>query len=284
VQIKRNYWGMMALLAMVATGTCAAQEPANPDGGSPPQQQQQGQMGGGRGQGGPRPLFGKITSIGAGNLVIARQDGSTVTVTLTAQTEFRKDREPAKVSDFKAGDMVMVRGDENADHTVTAKTIGGRSGGPEGGPGDGPGRGGPGGGGPRGGGPGGAPGGAPMGTLGKDYVAGEIKSIDAPKLTVLRPDGVTQTIELNEETSLHKGRESITMADIKVGDHVMARGAAQNGAFVPKGVMVVNPEQWQRMQQRAGETSAPKPADSAAPPAAPAPTTTAPAPGAQPQE
>jgi hypothetical protein len=76
-----------------------------------------------------------------------------------------------------------------------------------------------------------------------------VKSIDAPKLTVLRPDNVTQTLELNEETSLRKGRESITMADIQPGDHVVVRGAVQNNTFVPKNVMVLSPEQWKRMQE-----------------------------------
>ncbi len=171
-----------------------------------------------------------------------------MTVKLTPQTEFRKDREPAKVTDFKVGDMVMVRGDENPDHTVTAKLIGGRTGG---GPG---------------GGLGGRPGGGMMmGTLGKDYVAGDVKSIDAPKITVLRTDNVTQVLELNEETSLRKGRESITMADIKVGDHVMARGAVQNDMFVPKGVMVMSPEQWERMQQMATQNNAAKPRNSETP-------------------
>jgi len=87
------------------------------------------------------------------------------------------------------------------------------------------------------------------GELGKDFVFGEVKSVDAPKITVLRPDNVTQTLELNEETSLRKGRESVTMADIQVGDHVFVRGAVQNNAFVPKIVMVVGPEQWKRMQE-----------------------------------
>jgi hypothetical protein len=64
-------------------------------------------------------------------------------------------------------------------------------------------------------------------------------------------------LELNEETSLHKGRESITMADIQVGDHVMARGAAQGGVFVPKGVMVMSPEQWKRMQEFQGNAAKP---------------------------
>jgi hypothetical protein len=229
--------GLIAVL--VATVARAQDQPAGP----PPQQHQ------GRGtegaEGGQRPLFGKITAIKGNSIEIAGRDGQTVTVNLTSQTDFRKDRETAKVSDFKVGDMVMVRGDENADHTVTAKMISGRTGG-AGGPG---------------GGPGGGQGMPPMGTLGKDYVAGEVKAIDAPKITVLRTDNVTQVIELNEETSLRKGRDSITMADIQVGDHVMARGAIQNNAFVPKGVMVMNPEQWKRIEGMAPSGDAAKPAN-----------------------
>src|SRR5262249_4720425 len=70
-----------------------------------------------------------------------------------------------------------------------------------------------------------------------------------PKITVLRPDNVTQTLELNEETSLRKGRESVTMADIQPGDHVFVRGGVESNTFVPKMVMVIGPEQWKRMQE-----------------------------------
>jgi len=196
----------------------------------------------GRGEGGPRPLIGKITAVHGSTLDLAKPDGTTVTVKIEDKTEFRKDRQSAKLSDFKAGDLVLVRGEENADHTVTAQMIAGRTGGgPNGGPG----------------------GGFQGGTLGKDYVIGEVKAIDPPSITVLRPDNVTQTIELNEETSLRKGRESVTMADIQVGDHVFARGASPNNAFVPKAVMVIDPEQWKRMQefgigQQSGGARAPK--------------------------
>src|SRR2546430_12288208 len=34
--------------------------------------------------------------------------------------------------------------------------------------------------------------------------------------------------------SLRRGRESITMADIQPGDHVVIRGAVEKNAFVPK--------------------------------------------------
>lgn len=186
-----------------------------------------------------RGTVGKISSMTADSLVITKQDGTSVTVKLTDKTEFRKDRQPAKLADFKVGDFVMVRGDENADHSVTAQVLGGRSG--NGGPG----------------GPGGARGGQSMGELGKDYVAGEVKAIDAPKLTVLRPDNVTQTVELTEDTTLRKGRDSITMADIQPGEHVVLRGALQNNVFVPKTVTVLSPEQWQRMQQYAQRAGAP---------------------------
>ena len=94
--------------------------------------------------------------------------------------------------------------------------------------------------------------------MGKDFVVGEVKSVDAPKLTILRSDNVTQTIELNEETSLRKGRDSITMADIRPGDHLVAHGALQNNVFVPKNVMVLSPVQWQRMQEMATGRGGPR--------------------------
>ena len=181
----------------------------------------------GPGEGRLQPLLGKITAIHEHSLELARPDGSSVTVNLSSETIVRKDRQPVKLSDLKIGDAIAVRGEENQDHTWTARGIAVRPGdSPERGPGF------------RGN----------MGTLGKDYVVGEVQAVDPPKLTVLRPDNVTQVLELNEETSLRRGRESITMADIKVGDHIFARGAMEKEAFAPKAVMVVDPEQWKRMQ------------------------------------
>jgi hypothetical protein len=222
---------------------------------APPAQNPSAAQGTGSGQmagrgGERRPgLFGKLTAVHDQSIEITRQDGSVVTVKISANTQFRKEREAAKLGDFKVGDTVIVRGAENADHTWTAEMIGTR---PNGGFGAGPGGGGPqsGRGGGQGGGPGGGPGGGrPTGVLGQDYVFGEVKSIEAPKLTILRPDNVTQTVELNEETSLRKGRDSITMAEIQIGDHIMVRGGIEANAFQPKSVMVIGPEQWKRMQE-----------------------------------
>ena len=206
------------LLTLAASSRAMAQEPSG--------SQREDQNGERR-----MPLFGKITAVHQNSFEIADPNGQTVTVKLTNATEFRKDRQPVKRTDFKVGDLVIVRGEENSDHTWTAQLVGGRSaGGPEG----------------R------ERGFGPQGTLGKDYVIGEVKSIDAPKITVTRSDNVTQTIELNEETSLRKGRDSVTMADVQVGDHLFARGALQDEVFVPKMVVVIGPEQWKRMQEMGG--------------------------------
>ena len=217
--------GLMFLLAATA-GRAQTPAPATPsqEQGAAPAAGQRRITNDGPGQ----PLLGKITTINKGSMELAKPDGTTATVKLTDKTEYRKDRQGAKLADFKVGDMVFVRGEENADHSVTAQLIGGRSGG-------------------------GAQGGRGFGgtgfELGKDFVVGEVKSVDAPKLTVLRPDNVTQTLELNEDTSLRRGRESITMADIQPGDHVMVRGAVENNVFVPKNLMLFSPQQWKQMEE-----------------------------------
>lgn len=193
------------------------------------------------------PVFGKITALTDRSIQITNVDGENVSIKLTDKTEFRKDRQAAKRSDFKVGDIILVRGEQNADHSWTAQVIAARSTNGPGGPGGG-----------RGGfgGAGGRERGEfaqQVGTQGKDFVSGEIKTVDAPKLAVLRMDNVTQTIELNEDTSLRKGREAITMADIQPGDHVFARGGLENNVFVPKAVVIIGPEQWKRMQEWSGQ-------------------------------
>ena len=217
------FLGILGLL--LAAAPAPAQQAAPPQGAGQNQRPEEG-----RGRG----VMGKITSIKDGALELTRMDGASVTVKLTDKTEYRKDRQTAKLADFKVGDMVLIRTEGSGDQDLTAAVVAGRTGA---GPG-GPGMGGPAGGMMMGG-----------GELGKDFVFGEVKSVDAPKITVLRPDNITQTLELNAETSLRKGRESVTMADIQVGDHVFVRGAVQNNAFAPKMVMVVGPEQWKRMQE-----------------------------------
>jgi hypothetical protein len=133
--------------------------------------------------------------------------------------------------------------------------------------------------------------------LGKTYIAGRVTAIDLDnaKMTVERPDHVAQTIGFDESTSFRRGRrmmasgmmgggmsgapggqnngpagtppasgeESITLADIKVGDYVGGRGSLKNNVFVPTELTVATPGQGRR---RAQEGAAPPPPDGTAPP------------------
>jgi hypothetical protein len=85
--------------------------------------------------------------------------------------------------------------------------------------------------------------------LGKTNIAGEVKEINETKLTILRIDGQTQVIEVDENTSLKKQGESITLADIKAGDRLSGPGELKNGVFVAKELRVGMLGAGQRRQQ-----------------------------------
>ena len=175
-------------------------------------------------------------------------------MTVNADTRFRKDRQEAKLSDFKVGDNIMVRGESTGENSWTAQMIAP------------------------------APSQADMqqarqrmkDAMGKTMVVGEVKSIDAPKLTIQRVDGVEQTIEADENTSIRRGGgmggggdrlrqgaqspggnsaggsaggESITLADIKAGDTISARGELKDGTFVPASINIMDPEMVRRMKE-----------------------------------
>src|SRR5713101_8207235 len=99
------------VLAMALGGTAehlaaSARPIQEPD----PKQDASGSQRASRGEGRGMGLFGKLTAIHDQSIEIATPDGGTATVKITADTQFRKERESAKLSDSKVGDMVFVRG------------------------------------------------------------------------------------------------------------------------------------------------------------------------------
>ena len=163
---------------------------------------------------------GTITAIEGQTLKLKTFNGGAATVKLTDQTRFSKDRQEAKLADFKVGDNIVVRGEEAGENTYTATMVAAAGGGmmqmmAEG--------------------------------MGKQFIAGTVEKIDELKLTIARVDGQTQVIEVDENTSFKKQGESITLADIKVGDQVMGRGAVKDGTFVPATLNVGLPPQMRMM-------------------------------------
>lgn len=178
-------------------------------------------------QGGPRggmffgmgsAVHGSVTAIDGSNLTIKTEDGTTYKIATGPNTHMMKDRQPIKAADVHVGDVIMTGGEvDDKAHTVGAVFLAVLD----------------------------AEQVARMKQMqadfGKTWTAGKIISINDLTLTIERPDKKTQTIAVDENTSFQKHRESITLADIKVGDTVASRGALKDGNFLATQLTVVEP-------------------------------------------
>jgi hypothetical protein len=171
-------------------------------------------------------VVGKVTAVGADSVTVTPlSGGAAVTIKVSGDTRIFKDRQPAKLSDIKTDETVFARG-QLSGSSMNANMLGvvdaemaqriqqGAGGG-----------------------------GAQFNRedLGKKFIAGEVKAINETRLTIARPDNQSQDIEVDENTSFKKGRESVTLADIKVGDFVRGAGEVKDGIFVPKELIVGRP-------------------------------------------
>jgi hypothetical protein len=244
---------LLATAVIAGLGTAVAQEPP------------------GRGEmafSGQR-IQGTVTATAADHLSIKTETGEAYEVAITPNTRMMKERQPAKVTDVKAGDGVVAMGElDSSKKTVHALFV------------------------------------AIVDAeqvkklrenLGKTYITGKVTAIDDVKLTIQRPDNVSQVIEVDETTSFRKGRrrgatmiqgggasvpggtgasaepwagianagESITLADVKVGDMVAGQGSVKHGVFVPTNLTVLPPgAMGSRGARRGGEAVTTAPAAS----------------------
>jgi len=180
-------------------------------------------------------VVGKVTAVSKDSLTIAPlMGGDAVTVKVSDTSRVVKDRQPFKFEQIKVDDVVFARGElkNNSMQAAVVSVVnpemiqrvqqGGGPGGPGGGIGQGA--------------------GFNREDLGKKFIVGEVKAIHETKLTIARPDGQTQEIEVDEDTSFKKSGESITLPDIKVGDFVRGRGELKDNTFVPKELIVGRPQ------------------------------------------
>jgi hypothetical protein len=222
---------MAVIVAVAALSTAVvlaqdSQQPANS------QRGQRGQFAG------MQRLNGEVTAVAGANLTIKAEDGATYTVAATDNTRVMHGQNQGKIADVKVGDGVMAAGNLDAPNktmhalmivTTDAATLK-----------------------------------QLKDNLGKTYIAGRVTAIDVDnaKMTIMRPDNVSQTIGFDETTSFKRGGgvairfganagpqgtqqqsagESITLADIKVGDNVTGQGAVKSGVFVPSELSVATP-------------------------------------------
>jgi hypothetical protein len=264
------------------------------------QDEQDGPRQGGMAFAGGQMVRGTVTATSADHLTVKTEAGEVYQVALSANTRLSKDRQPVKIAEIKVGDAVGAMGVlDPPTKTVHAVFVGvldaeqvkkARE------------------------------------NMGKTYITGKVTAIDmdALKLTVMRPDGVSQVIGVDEQTSFKRGGrgmaamasgngvidfggsggarrgmgsgagtgegagspagsatsagtgagpgsngggESITFADVKVGDTVAGRGALKNGLFMPTELGVMDPAAMGQRRRRGAEGSGPgaAPSDTAAP-------------------
>lgn len=183
---------------------------------------------------GGQMVRGTVTAVTADRLTVKTEEGEIYQIAVSANTRVIEDRQPVKIADIKAGDGVGAMGVMDAPtKTIHAVFV------------------------------------AVMDAaqvkkaredLGKLYITGRVTSIDMDdaRVTVKRPDGVSQVIQADEGTSFKRGGrrgqagingssavantggESITLADLKVGDMVLGPGALKNGMFVPTELRVMD--------------------------------------------
>jgi hypothetical protein len=273
--MRRYLW--MSVVVAVGLGMAAPRTQAQMAGqADQPVGQGQGQGRGGRAGFGSQPVQGTVTAVSADKVTLKTEAGDSYDVTVTADSRIMENRQPIKLTDIKPGDVITAFGQVDATrktvqammvNAVDAATVA-----------------------------------KAKENMGKTYITGKITAIDADnlKLTVLRPDNVSQVIVVDDGTSFQRGNrgvaadvaaaggmamgggfgggrgmgrpggapggtppapESITLADIKVGDAIMATGSLKNGAFTAVKMGVSEPGTGRRgpPQGQAGPQQPPTP-------------------------
>ncbi|HZY62006.1 MAG TPA: hypothetical protein VFE38_05715, partial [Edaphobacter sp.] len=215
-----NYRGiyLVLLVALVLSGMAVAQDDMPP-----------GRVSFAGGQ----MVRGTVTSVAADHLAVKTEEGEIYQIVVSNNTRIMKGRTPVKLTDIKTGDGVGAMGvmdvPTKSVHAVFVAVVDAeqvkkaRE------------------------------------DMGKTYITGQVTAVDMDnaRITVKRPDGVSQTIQADESTSFKRGgrrqqasenessaadatAESITLADIKTGDYVGGRGSVKNGMFVPTELRVMH--------------------------------------------
>ncbi|SEB82126.1 DUF5666 domain-containing protein [Terriglobus roseus] len=168
----------VSLSAMAQNATTGGDQQPQPDAQTGAQASAQG-----RGPGGPRRagggVRGTVTAVSGANVTVKDEAGTTWTVITTDNTRIMRSQQVTPISSVQAGDELMAMGMPDAEkHELHAMMVMDVSA---------------------------ADVAKARANMGKTYIVGRVTAIDDTKVTVMRTDKVSQTINLDETTSLHKG-------------------------------------------------------------------------------
>ena len=89
----------------------------------------------------------------------------------------------------------------------------------------------------------------PRREMGGERVLGTVASVGVDRFEVKKPDGTTQIVLVNNQTSYMEQQQRFQLEDLKPGDHIAMRGNLNSDKqFVALGVRRVTEEQLQRFQ------------------------------------
>lgn len=89
----------------------------------------------------------------------------------------------------------------------------------------------------------------PRREMGGERVLGTVASVGVDRFEVKKPDGTTQIVLVNNQTSFMEQQQRFQLEDLKPGDHIAVRGNLNSDKqFVALGVRRVTEEQLQRFQ------------------------------------
>lgn len=210
-------------------------------------------MGSGRG------VQGTVTAVTADHLTVRTERGELYQIAVSPNTRVLRDREPIKLAEVHPGDGIGAMGELDAPNktmhalylmVVDAEQVK-----------------------------------KAREALGKTWISGTVTAIAETRITVLRPDQVSQVIAVDEDTSFRRGGrgmqmgmgggrsgagadagtvnagESVTRLDVKVGSLVAGPGTLKNGVFVPTTLGISEASgRGRRRQGGGGASAAPEPA------------------------
>lgn len=89
----------------------------------------------------------------------------------------------------------------------------------------------------------------PRREMGGERVMGTVASVGVDRFEVMKPDGTTQTVLVNNQTSYMEQQQRFQLEDLKPGDHIAVRGNLNSDKeLVAIGVRRLTEEQLQRFQ------------------------------------
>ena len=173
--------------------------------------------------------MGTVASVGVDRLTVKTMDGKEQGIMVSDQTRYREGEKDLQLEDLKAGDRVFIRSRTGADNQKSALMVrrmtdeqmqrfGGQG----------------------------------------DRAFGEIVAIEKNQLRLRNRMQGERVVKIDEQTTFMKEGKPSTLADLKVGDRVMAVGKESDGSFTATRVMS-GPMGPGRRGGRQGEREGPPP-------------------------